>query len=111
MPSGGASWVHENLFGGRGSVRVTSLLDGDADPFTAVLACELAPGGSVGPHRQEEFPELVIGLGGAGAATVDGSAHPLGAGDVVHLPLGSVLSIENRSNHEPLHYLIVKARA
>jgi mannose-6-phosphate isomerase-like protein (cupin superfamily) len=34
---------------------------------------------------------------------------PLGPGDVVHLPLGAVLSLENRSAERPLRYLIVKA--
>jgi quercetin dioxygenase-like cupin family protein len=102
--------IRSNLFGGSGDVAVSSLLDRDGAPFTAVLWCELTPGGSVGRHVQEEFPEIVIGITGDGAATVDGAPYPLGRGDVVHLPLGSVLSLENRSNDLPLTYLIVKAR-
>jgi quercetin dioxygenase-like cupin family protein len=102
--------VRVDLFGGRGEVHVSSLLEGAAEPFTAVLACVLAPGGSVGAHRQEEFPEIVIGVSGDGAATVDGEPHELGPGDVVHLPLGSVLALVNRSPSEPLDYIIVKAR-
>jgi quercetin dioxygenase-like cupin family protein len=102
--------VRANLFGGTGDVSVFSLLGGDASPFTAVLWCELSPGGSVGPHVQQEFPEIVIGIEGDGAATVNGAPYSLGSGDVVHLPLGSVLSLENRSSERPLTYLIVKAR-
>ncbi len=102
--------VRTELFGGSGIVRVWNLLAGQADPFTAVLFCELSPGGSVGRHVQEEFAEVVIGMEGEGHSTVDGNARPLSAGDVVHLPLGSVLSIENRSELVPLRYLIVKAR-
>ena len=102
--------IRSNLFGGKGDVSVSSLLDGNGAPFTAVLWCELTPGGSVGHHVQQEFPEIVIGIEGDGAATVDGAPHPLGHGDVVHLPLGSVLSIENRSSEVSLTYLIVKAR-
>jgi quercetin dioxygenase-like cupin family protein len=98
-----------DLFGGQGEVRVWSLLSGAAGPFTAVLSCMLAPGGSVGSHRQEQFPELVIGLEGDGAATVDGTVLPLRPGDVVYLPLGSILSIANRSHEATLSYLIVKA--
>jgi quercetin dioxygenase-like cupin family protein len=98
------------LFGGRGDVRVWSLLDTRAEPFTAILSCELSPGGSVGAHVQEHFPEVVIGVEGDGQATVNGTGHALGAGDVVHLPLGSVLAIENRSADAPLRYLIIKAR-
>ena len=102
--------VRSNLFGGNGKVSVCSLLDGDGSPFTAVLWCELTPGGSVGRHVQQEFPEIVVGIEGDGAATVDGAPRSLGPGDVVHLPMGSVLSIENRSGELPLTYLIVKAR-
>ncbi len=82
-----------------------------ADPFAAVLYCELDPGGSVGRHVQEEHPEIVVGLDGIGEARVGDLPHPLGPGDVVHLPLGAVLAIENRSSDAPLTYLIVKARA
>jgi len=106
----GAPDVRTALFGGRGAVRVWSLLARAAEPFTAVLSCELEPGGSVGRHVQEAFPEIVVGLEGDGEATVDGEPRPLRAGDVVHLPLGSVLAIENRSSERPLAYLIVKAR-
>jgi quercetin dioxygenase-like cupin family protein len=100
-----------NLFGGTGGVLVHDLLgDRAADPFTAVLFCELDPGGSVGAHQQQAFPEIVIGLDGDGEATVDGATRPLVGGSVVHLPLGSALAIENKSQELPLRYLIVKAR-
>lgn len=112
MPFGDrAPFVRQDLFGGVGAVRVHDLLAGrPAPPFGAVLGCELAPGGSVGRHRQQDLPEIVIGLDGDGEAEVDGVAAPLGPGDVVHLPLGSVLAIRNRSADSPLRYLIVKAR-
>lgn len=102
--------VREALFGGRGEVRVWSVLAAGAEPFTAALWCELAPAGSVGPHVQEEFPELIIGVSGEGQASVNGEACELGPGDSVFLPLGAVLALENRSQSEPLRYLIVKAR-
>ncbi len=103
--------LRSDLFGGKGEVRVWGLLEGLAEPFTALLSCELAPGGNVGRHLQTEFPELVIGLEGKGEATVDDNLRALGPGDAVYLPLGSVLSIVNRSELEPLRYLIVKARS
>ncbi|MFO7566773.1 MAG: cupin domain-containing protein [Enhygromyxa sp.] len=106
--------LREELFGGRGVVRVWDLLCDRRTPpapFTAVLSCELDPGGSVGRHVQEHFPEIVIGLEGVGEAAVDGQWHSLGPGDVVHLPLGSVLELRNRSDSEALRYLIIKARA
>jgi quercetin dioxygenase-like cupin family protein len=98
------------LFGGKGTVRVWDLLRGrSAEPFAAVLACSLDPGGSVGPHVQQAFPEIVVCLDGEGTALVDGAGHPMHPGSVVHLPFGSTLSIENRSESAPLRYLIVKA--
>ncbi|HEY2733752.1 MAG TPA: cupin domain-containing protein [Polyangiales bacterium] len=103
--------VRSDLFGGIGSVRVTSLLSGAAEPFTAILSCELAASGSVGPHRQEEFPEIILGCAGSGVATIDGVAHPLEPGDALFLPLGAVLAIENRSSASALCYFIVKARS
>lgn len=105
--------VRPALFGGTGDVRVWNLL---ADhpvaplPFTAVLSCELDPGGHVGRHAQQHFPEIVVGLSGEGEALVDGKPNALCEGDVVHLPLGSTLELRNRSDVAPLAYLIIKAR-
>ncbi len=107
----GQAFTREALFGGRGAVQVWNLLAGRAaPPFTAVLSCELAPGGRVGRHRQEHFPEIVIGLEGQGEARVGDAAQPLTPGDVVHLPLGQALELRNLSDEAPLRYLIIKAR-
>jgi quercetin dioxygenase-like cupin family protein len=93
-------------------VSVWDLLgDVEAAPFSAVLSCELDPGGRVGAHRQEHDPEILVGLEGDGDARVDGEVRALTPGAVVHLPLRSVLEIENRSSDAPLRYLIIKARA
>ena len=97
------------LFGGQGAVRVWALVNAPAPPFTAVLACELEPGGSVGPHVQEHFPELVLGIAGAGTVRVDGVASPFGAGQVVELARGRTLALANDSSSAPLRYLIIKA--
>jgi quercetin dioxygenase-like cupin family protein len=106
----GAPGVRADLFGGHGEVRIWSLLDAAAGQFTAILSCELSPGGSVGQHVQQEFPEVVIGVEGEGEASVDGRVQALRSGDTVYLPLGSVLAIANRSQDAPLRYLIVKVR-
>lgn len=97
-----------DLFGGAGIVRVWSLLDRLHLPFTAVLACELEPGASVGTHIQEQWPEIVVVLEGSGTALVDGAPRPLASGSVVELPRGSTLAIENGAA-VPLRYLIVKS--
>lgn len=108
----GAAARREALFGGEGAVLVWNLLGAsEAPPFSAVLSCELDPGGSVGRHVQEHDPEIVIGLEGDGEATVDDRTLPLGPGDVAHLPLGAILAIRNRSTEAPLRYLIIKAKA
>ena len=85
-------------------------LSGSSGRFSCVLNCVLAPGGSVGRHRQEQDEELVICLGGSGEATVDAVAQPLQPGVVVHLPHGSWLTLQNHDQDAPLHYLIVKAK-
>jgi quercetin dioxygenase-like cupin family protein len=114
MPIGhGPPRVRTDLFGGRGTVLVWDLLRGAAapPPFRAVLSCELAEGGRVGRHKQDDFDEIVIGIDGCGEARVDGHAIPLGPGAVVHLPLGASLELVNERNDAPLRYLIVKADA
>jgi quercetin dioxygenase-like cupin family protein len=110
LANAGPPFVQTNLFGGVGEVRVWSLVRGAAEPFTAVLSCELAPGGSVGAHVQQEYPELLLGIDGEGEASVDGRKQRVGALSALYLPLGAVLQIVNRSQDEPLRYLIVKAR-
>lgn len=102
--------VREALFGGRGAVRVWNLLpSAPLPPFSAVLACELEPGGAVGRHVQEQFPEVVIVVEGAGVARVGERSVELAAGSVVELALGQTLALESTSSSEPLRYLIVKA--
>jgi len=100
------------LFGGEGTVRIWDLLGtGQAPPFSAVLRCELEPGGSVGPHRQQRDPEILVGLEGTGQVTVDRQSAPFGPGSLIYLPHGGVLSITNRSDDAPLRYFIIKAQA
>ena len=109
-PEGITPDVRHDLFGGRGAVKVYNLDPSPMPPFAAALWCELDPAGVVGRHRQEHFPEIVLGLEGDGEATVDDRTLPLRPGSVVQLPLGSVLALRNRSDDAPLRYLILKAR-
>jgi len=103
--------LRKDLFGGRGEVRVWNLMKGRTmAPFTAVLACELAPGGSVGKHLQQGADEIVVITEGEGTARVDGEPQALEPGTVVWLPLGKHLALENGSQDAPLRYLIVKAQ-
>lgn len=102
--------VRQGLFGGQGVVRVWALTTRPAPPFTAILACELEPGASVGPHVQQDYPEIVIAISGSGGVQVNGAASPFAAGQVVELAHGHTLAISNASGAEPLRYLIIKAR-
>ncbi len=104
--------IRRDLFGGSGEVAVWDVMRGASlAPFTAALWCELAPGGSVGAHVQQEFPEIVICVDGQGSARVDGAITALSPGTLVALPLGSSLALSNDSQDKPLRYIIVKARA
>jgi quercetin dioxygenase-like cupin family protein len=108
----GGTDVRTALFGGTGSVRVSDLLGPRVTPpFSAVLFCELDPGGSVGAHQQQRDPELVLGLEGKGEASVQGSAASLEPGSVVYVPFGATLSLRNLSTSESLRYLIIKAQS
>lgn len=99
------------LFGGTGSVRVYNLQGARAmPPFESVLACTLDAGGRVGAHVQQEFAEIVVGVRGRGLALVNGKPRALEPFDVVHLPLGAQLEIQNASDAETLEYLIIKSR-
>src|SRR5678815_3341615 len=101
----GAPDVRNNLFGGTGTCLVWDLLGTmAAPPFTAVLSCELAEGGSVGRHQQQRDAEIVVGLTGCGEARVNGRAVPFGPGAVVHLPFGASLELVNERNDAPLTY-------
>lgn len=103
--------ARRELFGGSGTVRVWSLAPAPRLPFTAVLACELEPGASVGAHSQEHYPELVIGISGSGRVGVNGVTSSFSAGTVVELALGHTLEISNGSREAPLRYLIIKSSA
>lgn len=103
--------VHQNLFGGKGTVTVELALERQPPAFECALRCTLSPGGSVGAHQQEECDEVLVVISGKGRATVDGKAHPLQAGSVVPLALGQTLALENAGKRAPLRYLLVKARS
>jgi len=100
-----------DLFGGRGEVRVWSLMDGALPPFDCVLGCELDPGASVGAHVQDRCSELVVVTEGHGEARVGDRAIELVPGVVVRLPLGERLALANGSHVDSMRYLIVKVRA
>lgn len=101
----------ENVHGGQGVVHVHNLMhDRALDPFSAALWCELEPGASVGRHRQQRDPELVICISGEGQVEVDGQSAPFVRGVTVLLPFESTLALTNPSS-EPLVYLIIKAVA
>lgn len=101
--------ARSGLFGGRGIVRVWNAVQSPIAPFRAILACELEPLASVGPHVQGELAEIVIVVSGTGRASVNERGYELASGVVLELPLGDTLSLENVSGTEPLRYFIVKS--
>ncbi len=112
ITSKGAPDERADLFGGRGVVKVWNMMGGQSmPPFSAALACELDPGGRVGPHVQQQDPEIVVGIAGLGEAKVGGRQYSLRPGDVVYLAFGETLEIINHLDDTPLQYLIIKARA
>lgn len=103
--------VRHKLFDGEGSVEVWDLLARRPfEPFSAILACELTPGGSVGRHQQQRDPEIVLCGQGSGQIEVNGHERPFTPGELVLLPFGSTMAIRNSSTVEPLRYFIIKAQ-
>ena len=102
------TFQQENLFGGKGIVEIESLLKEGSFPFSAILHCTLEAGGSVGRHRQQRDPELVIGVSGQGTITINGKAHRLEVKTAIFVPFGAILSIDNGSETEQLEYWIIK---
>lgn len=102
--------VREKLFEGKGAVHIWNCLGNQAaGPFKAALWCALEPGGFVGRHLQESFPEIVICVGGQGHAVVGADRKALCPGALVFLKPGTPLSLYNDSKTEALEYLIIKA--
>jgi quercetin dioxygenase-like cupin family protein len=103
------AFVHKDLFGGKGTVKVEPHDGALPGGFAAALRCELSKGGSVGRHQQSDSDEVVVGVSGAGRAKVNGVAQKLTPGAMVFLALGQTLELENTSKTKPLGYLILKA--
>ena len=84
--------------------------DSQTPPFTTALWCSLEPLGSVGNHRQQEDPEIILAIEGKGEIRIDGVISPFTRGCLFYLKLGSILAIRNTSRTEELVYVIIKAR-
>ena len=98
-----------NLFGGQGTVEIDSLLNQQGYPFSAVLWCSLEANGSVGKHRQQRDPEIILGISGKGVMTINGVQQSMHPQSLAFLPFGAVMSLVNSSDTEPLVYVIIKA--
>jgi quercetin dioxygenase-like cupin family protein len=69
-----------------------------ADSYT-LTEQELAPGRSVPAHRHSRYEEGVYVLAGTVAATVDGRAFRLAAGDFLIVPWGLTHELKNETTH------------
>ena len=100
--------LKEELFGGKGEVKVWNLLAQRLmGGFKACLWCELEAGGAVGKHYQESYDELIICISGAGTATINGECFAFESGIPVFLKMGQTLELRAGSK-QALVYLIVK---
>src|SRR4051812_23344412 len=75
---------------------------GDLD----INAVVLAAGGSVGAHGNDEVDVVMLGVAGEGVVAVEGEAHRLAAGFMVHVAKGTTRTIV-ASASEPLVYVTV----
>ena len=104
------SFSQKDLFGGLGEVQIWNLISGrKMPPFSAALWCELEPNGSIGRHRQQRDPEVVLCLSGQGRATIGKHPHSMEKGSFLYVPFGATLAIDNLAE-EVLRYVIIKVR-
>lgn len=100
--------IHENLFGGTGTVRVWNCSPmHNQKPFDVVLFCILDGFGSVGAHIQKSHQELVLCLSGEGVIHIGKEVFPFSFGQSYSIAENVRISIENKSA-EPLLYTITK---
>jgi quercetin dioxygenase-like cupin family protein len=104
--AGEAPPYHPPLHDGVDAVRLQGLEAGPTERFWVGLSV-YHPGGAAqqSPTAQET---VYVVLDGSLVLTVDGASSDLRAGDSVHLPQGTVRSVENRGD-APARLLVVIA--
>ena len=78
----------------------------DGGRVLSLVRVELAPGVTE-PHHIHPGPEILYGLSGRGFVDIDGTAHPIGAGAVIHVAAGGAKAIGNPTESEALTALAV----
>jgi quercetin dioxygenase-like cupin family protein len=87
-----------------------ALLAGPADGSPASVFYEVwEPGGAQPDNSHPESTEIFVVLSGHGLAHSDEHSVPIGPGDVLVLPPGSVHRIENTSTTERMYTVTVMA--
>ena len=76
----------------RGEVRFRGLVGGEANRSRGLVhgIAYLAPGKVEGAHRHPSTDETIHVLAGSGVARLDSAAQPIGVGDTVFVPAGTV---------------------
>ncbi|MBL7500584.1 cupin domain-containing protein [Frankia sp. CNm7] len=87
-----------------------AVLSGPAQGSPTTVVFEVwEPGGSQPPNSHPASTETFVVLAGHGRAHSDGHTRPIGPGDVLVLPPGSVHRIVNTSDTERLYTITVMA--
>ncbi|OHV36079.1 MULTISPECIES: cupin domain-containing protein [Pseudofrankia] len=87
-----------------------AVLSGPAQGSPTTVVFEIwEPGGSQPPNSHPASTETFVVLAGTGLAHSDGHTRPLGPGDVLVLPPGSVHRIVNTSDTDRLYTITVMA--
>lgn len=97
--------------GGEGEINGLASFNADTRPektcFKMVSRMSLEPGSSVGPHVHKEDEELYLIVSGQGLYIKnDGSAEPVGPGDLTMTRKGERHGLEN-TGPEPLVFIAV----
>ncbi len=77
----------------------------DNAPHFALRHFTVDPGGHT-PQHQHDYEHEVYIVGGAGTILLEGSRHPISAGDVIYVPANEEHQFQSdETNEEPLRFL------
>jgi mannose-6-phosphate isomerase-like protein (cupin superfamily) len=67
-------------------------------PKAQVVVMSIPPGGEIGEEVHEHVDQVLVFVGGAGIAIMDGEESPVGPDRLVHVPAGTRHNVLNRGS-------------
>ena len=64
-------------------------------PHAQVVVMSIPPAGEIGAETHQDVDQVLVCVGGEGVAIIEGRRTPTRAGDLVHVPAGTLHNIVN----------------